>query len=181
MYYENFDLDNIVTPVNVKKLKDLLQVSGYDKKKSQFLIDGFTNGFSLEYHGPTNVQVRSKNLKLRGLGSKTTLWNKVMKEVKAKHYAGPFEEIPYSTYIQSPVGLVPKDNGKSVRLIFHLSHPRRSHEQISVNANTPRDLCRVQYPDFSKAISLYLKAGKSCFLSKSDMTSAFRNVSPPEV
>ena len=35
-----------------------------------------------------------------------------MKEVEAKHYAGPFKTIPFENFIQSPIGLVPKDNGK---------------------------------------------------------------------
>ena len=48
---------------------------------------------------------QSKNLKFRGIGDKVTLWNKVMKEVKLKRYAGPFEEIPFEYYVQSPVGL----------------------------------------------------------------------------
>ena len=43
------------------------------------------------------------NLKLT-VGNETILWNKVMKEVKAKRYAGPFTE----DFIQSPIGLVPK-------------------------------------------------------------------------
>ena len=47
-----------------------------------------------------------------------------MKEVKLKRFAGPFESSPFEDFIQSPVGLVPKDNGKDTRLIFHLSYPR---------------------------------------------------------
>ena len=47
-----------------------------------------------------------------------------MKEVKEGRYAGPFESIPFDSYIQSPIGLVPKDGGKDTRLIFHLSYIR---------------------------------------------------------
>ena len=36
-----------------------------------------------------------------------------MKEVKEGRYAGPFKDNPYKYYIQSPIGLVPKDNGKN--------------------------------------------------------------------
>ena len=84
-----------------------------------------------------------------------------MKEVKLKRYAGPFSEIPFDSYIQSPIGLVPKDNGKDTRLIFHLSYPQNAKKK-SVNANTPKELCSVGYPDFDKAIQLCLRAGKSC-------------------
>ena len=69
-----------------------------------------------------------------------------MKEVKLKRFAGPFAEIPYDTYIQSPVGLVPKNDGKDTRLIFHLSH---LHNGSSVNSETPLVVCTVQYSDFA--------------------------------
>ena len=52
------------------------------------------------------------------MGSECILWNKVMKEVKLNRYVGPFKDIPYDNFIQSPIGLVPKDNGKDVQLIL---------------------------------------------------------------
>ena len=70
-----------------------------------------------------------------------------------------------------PFGLVPKDNGTSTRLIFHLSYPRVG--VTSVNQNTPRDT--VQYLDIVKAIKLCLKEGRNCSCSKSDWKSAFSN------
>ena len=47
----------------------------------------------------------------------TKLWKKWLQVD-----AGPFDEIPFEYYIQSPVGLVDKDKGRDTRLIFHLSH-----------------------------------------------------------
>ena len=108
------------------------------------------------------------------MGNPTEPWNKVMKEVKEGRYAGPFEEIPFEYYIQSPIGLVPKDGGKSTRLIFHLSYPRESGS--SVNENTPQSQCTVKYPDFNEAIQLCIKEGKGCKIVKSDIKSAFRNL-----
>ena len=116
----------------------------------------------------------SPNLPL-SIGSETELWNKVMKEVQNKRYAGPFEHIPFKNFIQSPIGLVPKDGGKSTRLIFHLSYPRRINKNLSVNANTPGHLCTVQYPKFDKAVVLCLKEGQGCVAGKSDLKSAFRH------
>ena len=49
--FENLNLTDIITPVDVGVLKRLLQESGYDTEKTKFLIDGFTNGFSLQYKG----------------------------------------------------------------------------------------------------------------------------------
>ena len=96
-----------------------------------------------------------------------------MTEVKAKRYAGPFRKIPYKFYIQSPVGLVPKDKGKKTRLIFHLSYPKNGQ---SVNSGIPEKKFSVSYPDFMDAVAMCLEAGKGCFGAKSDMSMAFRNV-----
>ena len=85
-------------------LANLLRETAYDESKTKYLIDGFTNGFDIGYRGPTNRQDTSSNLPLR-VGSKVELWNKVMKEVKLSRYAGPFESIPFDTYIQSLIGL----------------------------------------------------------------------------
>ena len=48
------------------------------------------------------------------------MWSKVMKEVKGGLYADPFEKPPFDNFIQSPIGLVPKDHGTKTRVIFHL-------------------------------------------------------------
>ena len=82
--------------------------------------------------------------------------------------------IPFDNYIQSPIGLVPKDEGKDTRLIFHLSYP--CGKGTSVNANTPVDMCPVRYPDFNEAIQLCIRQGRGCHIAKSDMKSAFRNL-----
>ena len=86
-----------------------------------------------------------------------------------------FETIPFEEhYIQSPIGLVPKDGGKDTRLIFHLSHPRK--KGTSVNANTPEEACKVEYPKFDDAVRLCLSEGVACMVGKSDAKAAFRNL-----
>ena len=94
-----------------------------------------------------------------------------MKEVKAKRFAGPFEQPPFENFIQSPIGLVPKSgNSGETRLIFHLCYPRGG---ASVNSETPKKYCSVKYKDLDYAIRLCLREGKSCFIVKSDFQSAF--------
>ena len=51
--------------------------------KTNYLINGFSNGFDLGYRGNTNVRMESPNLKFT-IGSSVILWNKIMKEVKEK-------------------------------------------------------------------------------------------------
>lgn len=99
----NFDLSNIVTPLNVEVYQQLLKESNYQKDKAEFLVDGFSNGFDLGYRGPRDIKIESKNMKCR-VGSKTHLWNMVIAEVKEKRYAGPFAICPFDNFIQSPLG-----------------------------------------------------------------------------
>ena len=171
--HSNLDLDNVFTPVNAEQLDRLLIETEYDTTKRNFIVEGFRNGFDLGYRGPENVKIESPNLRFT-IGSEFELWEKVMKEVKAKRYAGPFSNPPFEFFIQSPIGLVPKDNGKKTRLIFHLSFPKKT--KLSVNANTPSDLCSVKYKDFDSAVRLCLKAGKGCAAGKSDFSAAFRHL-----
>ena len=153
-------------------MNELLQRANYDSEKTKYLISGFRNGFSLEFGGKVDSQVTSPNLKLR-VGSLTELWNKVMIEVKVGRYAGPFEKVPFEHFIQSPIGLVPKDSGHKTRLIFHLSYPRSGN---SVNSGIDPKLCKVKYPDFGDAVKICFMAGKNCHIAKSDMSMAFRNI-----
>ena len=80
-----------MTPVNVSNLENLLYKSGYDKVKSKFLINGFKKGFQIGFKGNRKVKRNAPNLKFT-IGNEVKLWNKVMKEVEAKRYAGPFEK-----------------------------------------------------------------------------------------
>ena len=156
----------------MEKFEQLLKQAKYDEKETKYLTQGFRNGFSLQFEGDRQVTKTAPNLKLR-IGSPIQLWNKVMVEVQKGRYAGPFDKVPFKHYIQSPIGLVPKDKGTKTRLIFHLSYPRTGD---SVNSQIPKEYCSVQYPEFDQAVKMCILAGKDCFMGKSDMSAAFRNV-----
>ena len=99
-----------------------------------------------------------------------------MKEVKAGCFAGPFDEIPFDEYIQSPIGLVPKAGNKT-HLIFHLSYDFKDSGNRSVNTCTPKELYSVKYNDIDCAIQncfASCKAGETIFFAKTDVQSAFR-------
>ena len=48
---ENYDLTNIVTPLDIVNYKNLLVESGYNLEKTQFLVNGFTNSFAIGFQG----------------------------------------------------------------------------------------------------------------------------------
>ena len=93
----NYDFTNIVTPVRVDIL-DLLRQARYDEYEMKFLTNGFRFGFPIGYQGPEDRQQEAKNLP-QCCRTKTDLWNKMMKEVQLKRFAGPFKQIPFSKYI----------------------------------------------------------------------------------
>ena len=64
---------------------------------SEQIVQGFEKGFDLGYRGPHNIQKKSPNLKFV-IGDQIELWNKVMKEVKEKRYAGPYDKIPFNNF-----------------------------------------------------------------------------------
>ena len=150
-----FNLTNIVTPVNADNLEKLLRDTQYDKEKTRYLVSGFKNGFEIGYESPTNRCDYSNNLPLR-IGTHADIWEKIMKEVKLERYAGPYEQVPFETFIQSPIGLVPKDNGTKTRLIFHLSYDfKRKGEKVanSINHHTLAEKSSVTYQDIDFAVA----------------------------
>ena len=72
LWFENYDLQNIYIPVDADKFEELLIQTGYDRTKTDFIINGFWRGFSLNFKGNCKVKKRSVNLKLE-VGSKVEL------------------------------------------------------------------------------------------------------------
>ena len=186
-HYFNGNLSDIVMPLDVDRFEELLTASEYDTDESNFLLDGFRNGFDIGYEGPTVRQSESKNIPFSpDVGNKFELWSKIMKEVKVGHYAGPFDRIPYDNYIQSPIGLIPKSRGKT-RLIFHLSYDFSSDDQgRSLNGCTTKEKCLVKYNDLDTAVKNCIlmsehaeivkgpNGSKVVFLGKTDLSNTFR-------
>ena len=156
IWEENFDIENIITPVNVNKLEHLLNISKYNSEELVFLVDGFRNGFDIGYEGPTDRQDYSENIPFKSVGSSKELWEKIMKEVKLLRYAGPFCKVPFDNFIQSPIGLVPKAGNKT-RLIFHLLYDFKDSGYRSVNFHAPKERCLVRYHDLDEAVRLCMK------------------------
>ena len=162
--------------MNPDVLEELLRESQYNTVKSKFLVEGFRRGFPISYAGPVNRQDYSNNIPCR-VGSKTEMWNKVMKEVKLKRFASPYKTIPFKNFIQSPIGLVPKHDNQT-RLIFHLSYDFKDSGGKSVNSHIPKEDCKTKYRDLDFAVKLGLRlAGEEnlpLFYGKTDLEAAFR-------
>ena len=77
--FSNKNLKDIITPVKVDLLEKMLIDSNYHEKETSYLVDGFRNGFSIEYKGPENRRDYSDNIPFRSVGSSKELWEKLMK------------------------------------------------------------------------------------------------------
>ena len=151
--FKNLNWQDIVTPIKIDVFIQFLKEANNCCKEIEFLEKGFRNGFDIGYRGPCCRRDVLSNIPLR-VGDGIKLWNKVMKEVRLKRYAGPFnfEELPLEQFVQSPIGLVPK-SGNKTRLIFHLSFDfGEEYVKRSVNFHTLEELCSVKYEDLDKSV-----------------------------
>ena len=157
---------HLPTPIKLDKLAHWLQ--GYEKSKYRFLLHGFKNGFCIKSFKQASNSF-PKNLK-SAQQYPNIVSQKIAKEVKLGRIAGPFSEPPFEKFPISPFGLQPKRQPGEFRLIHHLSYPRGS----SVNDAIPREFASVNYATIDDAILAIKTLGRGCFMSKTDIKSAFR-------
>ena len=152
--------------MKIDALKKELQF--YDSNEAQIILNGFCNGFPLNYKGP-HMPSESKNLKSALIRPEITQ-QKIDKEVAEGRVAGPFPFPPLPNLRISPLGLVEKKKRGEFRLIHHLSYPKDK----SVNDFIDPKLCYVKYANFDQAVSIIQELGQGCLLGKSDLKNAFR-------
>jgi hypothetical protein len=100
----------------------------------------------------------------------------IAEDVATKKKAGPYKEKPFPNLFISPIGGVPKKNGK-VRVIHNLSHPFKG---ASVNASVEEVPFRLQ--SFSNACDAVMRLAKGrrgrrdIWLIKLDVLAAYKQV-----
>ena len=156
------------TPVKHDVLESMLE--GYDERLKIFLVDGFKLGFHLSnvVFYPSKPPLNLKSSQQFPL----VVDEKLEKEGKLGRIAGPFDFVPLSDMVFSPLGLQPKKDPGSFRVIHHLSYPKGT----SINDGIPKECATVKYATVTQAIKFMLRFGKGCFLAKTDIKSAFRIV-----
>ena len=88
--------------------------------------------------------------------------------IRAGESAGPFSVPPFDVFVSSPLGVVPKKNGK-LRLIHPLSYPNDQ----SVNDGIDKDTFSLQYVMVDDAIDLLCMHGPGTLMAKLDIRNAF--------
>lgn len=156
------------TPINHAVLAEYLK--GYDVKKINYLLEGYSNGFRLEYEGDRGFPL-SSNLK-SAQENKKVVSEKIAKELKEGRIAGPFSELPFNSLKISPLGIVPKKTQDQFRMIHHLSYPTK--QEGSVNAGISDDSAAVNYAGIHDAVGYIKELGIDVFCCKTDIRFGFR-------
>ena len=88
--------------------------------------------------------------------------------------AGPFNQLPFSTYVGSLMGIVIKKCLDSVKycIIHDLSWPPRD----SINDHINPDLYCCIYASFDQAVSIIKKQGVGTLMAKLDLADAFKHI-----
>lgn len=103
-YFTNSFSQHLPTPIRVNKLHAYLE--GYPIRSKDYLINGFSNGFLLDYVGP---QIASSCINLlSALLKPDAVDDKLDKELKLGRIVGPFLTRPFPLLHISPLGLIPK-------------------------------------------------------------------------
>ena len=92
------------------------------------------------------------------------------KEINLGRIAGPFAARPFPNLQCSHIGLVPKHEPGSFRLIHHLSYPSGS----SINDFINKEDCTVHYTSFDAAVDVVMSGGHNAWMAKSEIKSACR-------
>ncbi|CAJ0957897.1 unnamed protein product [Ranitomeya imitator] len=131
-----------------------------DQETSSLIFHGFYYGFFVPHFGGIGCKL------VQNLPSAAEfpliVKEKIFKELEAGRAAGPFDSPPFLNFRISPLGVVPKKEQGSFRLIHHLSYPKGA----SLNDEVDTGLCSVRYSSFDEAIEILQKFGHNalCYL-----------------
>ncbi|XP_044151324.1 oxygen-regulated protein 1 [Bufo gargarizans] len=97
----------------------------------------------------------------------------IQTELDRGYLIGPFNQPPFACWRVNPVGIVTGKFNNKKRLIYDLSAPH-SLQIPSLNSLIPSEEFSMRYASIDEAIQVIIKLGKGTFLSKADITDAFK-------
>ena len=139
-----------------------------------FVLDGVTNGFSLQVKEGATLDKTNRNLPTTPTGDiKITKW--LLDAIRKGWAIGPFKPdgiprdlFPNGVHV-NPLGAVPKPNGK-IRPIVHCSAPRSGR---SVNSEMYEEWKTVRYTRFIDIVRLVKEVGQNGYLWCADAADAY--------
>lgn len=166
LMFPNLPITNprLPTPVLVDPLTVLLK----EYSDSEYIINGFTNGFLLDYDGPFSSSICKNSQSV--MDNSSLVQSKISEELSLSRIAGPFSDPPLENFKVSPLAIIPKKTPGKFRLIHNLSYP---YNDESVNFHIDEKHSKVHYENLHSAIKLIQKYPKA-YLAKTDIADAFR-------
>ena len=136
------------------------------------LLQGICEGVDIGFQGIRKT-VWSGNWK-SALDNGSVVRDYLATEVALGRKAGLFNQLPFTPYVELPMGIVIKKCSDSVKycIIHDLSWPPGD----SVNDHIDPDLYRCVYASFDQAVSLVKKHGVGTLMAKLDLADAFKHI-----
>lgn len=134
------------------------------------ILEGIEFGVRVDFEGDREAGLYGPNLPIEPK-DEPKVDAVIDADVRALKKAGPFDEAPFPNMAVSPIGVVPKKNSTKVRVIHHLSYPRRGD---SVNAGVLDE--PLELSSFGHAARAVRGIGRGCFLVKLDVEAAYKQV-----
>ena len=155
------------TPVKWRNMLPWLRVFP-DRSRARLLLEGFRDGFLLPPFSGTGCHLVNN---LKSISQfPDIVSDKIATEILEGRVSGPFNSPPFPNFRVSPLGIVPKKEKNSFRLIHHLSFPKGQ----SLNDQIDDRLSSVCYASFEDALVKLRSLGKGTLMAKADIKSAFR-------
>lgn len=161
------------TPLNLRVLASELS-SHPNSVFVDHLLSGLSQGFRVGVLADPEVTYVAKNL-LSAVSDPDTVARLVASEVSKGYIVGPFDSSPFSVFRTSPLGVATGKYSGKKRLIFDLSAPRCG-PVLSINSLIPPVPFSLHYATVDDAVKLIKLAGRGAWLSKADITDAFKIV-----
>ncbi|XP_010774836.1 uncharacterized protein [Notothenia coriiceps] len=145
------------------------QYSGNNKPNlpAGMLTRGLSQGFRVGV-----LSLVAKNLQ-SAAKEPTIVSQLIQKELNKGYLIGPFHSSPFPVFRTSPIGVATRKYSEKKRLIFDLSAPRAG-PFCSINSLIPPEYFSLHYASVDNAIKLIKFAGQGAWLSKADITDAFK-------
>ena len=161
------------TPINVHKLaRELL--SHPDSVFVDYLLTGLSQGFRVGVFSSPCVTYVARNLQ-SAIAEPDVVSRLLEREVGERYIIGPFRSPPFPVFRISPIGVATRKYSGKKRLIFDMSAPR-SGPFPSINSLIPPEPFSLHYATVDHAIRLIKLHGPGAWLSKADITDAFKIV-----
>lgn len=145
-------------------------LQGYEEEKLRVLQEGFSYGFHLGCTDLPRSKV-SRNHK-SAIEHPSVIQDFIAQGRELGRIAGPFPSPPFTHFVSSPLGVVPKSEPGKFRVIHDLSFPKSN----SVNSMIPDENSTVQYDSIDNVTVLLRKFGQGALMAKTDIQDAFRIV-----